>query len=430
VLIVKIDALTASDARKILKALGTGSAPAEYARFLLVGQKRWLDMALQLMAENAEDRDFEIRFVRARYGGGKTHFLYCMQQEAGEKGWVTSFVLLKRDLVELDRFSSFVREVARGVSLPDGARGLSSLIEQAFAIHSGRYGMTPGKTVSLMTHEQAKRGIEAYCSHNYLAAPFQTALCAAYKAHLQGDQPQVDRLLQWFGGSDSTATIEERHSPGGTAIKLKAIGPNLAEEHLRIIALLCQLGGHSGLFIGVDELELIGRLPRQRKVNSFQALRALVDQNNAHLQPPATCLFLAATPEMFEDPDKFPSYKALQDRIESLPNFSGGNTINYRGTVIDLDRTALEKSDLRSLADTLVKLHQLAFGQLADDINTKLERVLTQIANGNYLMARPRLLCRCVTDLLNGRLDADLAVAISRRAQELQEGREKELSGR
>jgi hypothetical protein len=427
---MNIETLSASDARRILKALGSGSAPAEYARLLLVGQKQWLDTAIQMMTETAEDRDFEVRFVRARYGGGKTHFLYCMEQEAKERGWVPSFVLLKRDLVELDRFSSFVREVARSISLPSGRAGLASLIDEAFVAHSGRHGIVAGKTVSLMTIEQAQRGLVEYCSRNFIAAPFQPALCAAYRAHLQNDRPQVDRLLEWFGTSDSPAVIDSRYGPGGESIKLKSIGPNLAEEHLRVIALICEFAGHRGLFIGVDELELIGRLPSQRKANSFQTLRALVDQNNSRRQPPATCIFLAATPEMFEDPDKFPSYKALQDRIESLPSLGGVNSINYRATVVDLDRTQLDKGNLRSLAHTLLKLHQLAFGQVPPDIDKSVEVILTQIASGKYVMARPRLLCRCMTDLLNGHFAGDLSVAIASRAHELQDKREKELSGK
>lgn len=427
---MNFETLSASEARRILKALSSGAAPAEYARLLLVGQKRWLDTAIQMMTETSEDRDFEVRFVRARYGGGKTHFLYCMEQEARERGWVPTFVLLKRDLVELDRFGSFVREVARGISLPNGRAGLSSLIEQAFVTHSGRNGILAGKTVSLMTLEQAHRGLMEYCSRNFITAPFQTALGAAYRAHLQSDRPQVDRLLTWFGANDSPAVIEKHYGPGGEAIRLKAIGPNLAEEYLRVIALICQLAGHRGLFIGVDELELIGRLPTQRKANSFQSLRALVDQNNSRRQPPATCLFLAATPEMFEDPDKFPSYKALQDRIESLPSLVGGTAVNYRAPVIDLDRTPLSKDDLRTLARTLLNLHQLAFGELPAEIDIKLEGVLTQIASGKYVMARPRLLCRCVTDLLNGHFTSDLSGAVASRARELQDKREEELSGK
>lgn len=93
-----VEQLTSSDARKILKALGTGSAPAEYARHLLVGQGQWLSTAIQQMSETAADQDFEVRFIRAKYGGGKTHFLYCLEREMHDQHWVTSFVLLKRDL--------------------------------------------------------------------------------------------------------------------------------------------------------------------------------------------------------------------------------------------------------------------------------------------------------------------------------------------
>ena len=97
--------------------------------------------------------------------------------------------------------------------------------------------------------------------------------------------------------------------------------------------------------------------------------------------------------------------------------------------MIDLDRTPLEKADLRTLGHTLLTLHQIAFGELPPNIDGKLEGVITPIATGKYLMARPRLLCRCVTDLLNGQLGGDVAVAIAARARELQERREKELAG-
>jgi hypothetical protein len=425
-----IDSLKASDARRILKALATGSAPAEYARFLLVGQKRWIDSAIQMMAENGEDRDFEVRFIRARYGGGKTHFLFCMEQEAKERNWVTTFVLLKRDVVELDRFSSFVQEAARGLSLPDGNTGIALLLDKAFIAHSANYRILPGKTVPLSTHQQASRGLLEFCAKNFITPPFQTALSAAYRAHLQSDHDQVERLVAWLGGGTVTTAIDARHSAGSDAVKLKPIGPNLAEEHIRVVALLCLLAGYRGLVIAVDELELIGRLPTQRKANSFQTLRALVDQNNSRRQPPATCLFLAATPEMFEDRDKFPSYKALQDRIESLPNISADKAINYRATVIDLDRTPLQTDDLRALANTLLQLHRIAFGEVPAGIGARLEAIISQITTGGYLMARPRLLCRCVTDLLNGHLTGDLANAIGARAKDLQETREKELAER
>jgi hypothetical protein len=425
---MQIDTLTCSEARRIVKALGTGSAPAEYARLLLVGQKKWFDAALQKMHETSVDRDFEVRFVRARYGGGKTHFLYCVEQEAREKVWATSFVVLKRDLVELDRFSSFVREVSRNIALPNGNVGLGNLLEGATATHASRYGIVPGKTVSLMTLEQAKAGFVEDCTRMFVAPPFLTALRAYYTASLQKDWAQTQSIQTWLAGGDLAVIINARYIPGRESVRLKPLGASLAEEQLRVIAILCQLSDNAGLFIGVDELEIIGRLPAQRKTNSFQTLRALVDQNNSRRQPPATCLFLAATPEMFEDSDKFPSYKALQDRIETLPNLAGQGGINYRANVIDLDRTPLERADLRALGLTLLRIHELAFGGLPADVGESRDRVISQLITGKYVMARPRLLCRCVTDLLTGQLTGDLPVAVAMRARELQDIRERELS--
>lgn len=427
---MNVDALSASDARRILKALSTGSAPAEFARLLLVGQQQWFDAAIRKMMETAEDQDFEVRLVRARYGGGKTHFLYCVEQEARERNWCTSFVLLKRDLVELDRFASFVREVARSVMLPSGKAGLGNLMESAVTAHSARFGIVPGKTVSLMVLDQAKRDFAEYCASMYISQPLLPALRAYYAAALQHDWTQVDAVHGWAAGGESAIVLDARYTVGGReAIRLKPLGANLAEEQLRVIAILAKLGGSAGLFIGVDELEIIGRLPGQRKANSFQTLRALVDQNNPHRQPPATCLFLAATPEMFEDPDKFPSYKALQDRIETLPNLSGTNGVNYRANVIDLDRTPLERADLLELGLALIKIYELAFGSAPAGIRESLDRIVAQVITGKYVMARPRLLCRCVTDLLNGQLTGDLPTAIAARARQLQDNREKELSG-
>ncbi len=425
-----LDTLAPSDARRILKALGTGSAPAEYARFLLVGQRKWFEVAMQKMNETSEDQDFEVRFVRARYGGGKTHFLYCLEQEAREKNWATSFVLLKRDLVELDRFSSFVREASRNISLPDGKAGLGAVLEKAMSAHALQHGIMPGKTVSLMTIDQAKRSFADYCSRMFISPPFLSTLRCCYAAALDHDSAQMENIQVWLGGGDSPVIIDARYAPGGQSLRVKPIGPNLAEEQLRILAILCQLGGISGLFVGVDELEIIGRLPSQRKANSFQTLRALVDQNNSRRQPPATCIFLAATPEMFEDADKFPSYKALQDRIETLPNLGSKDGVNYRANVIDLDRTPLERADLRTLGETLLKIHELAFGPPAVALGGSLDNLIAQVISGKYMMARPRLLCRCVTDLLNGQLTGDLSIAVASRARQLQEIRERELLGK
>src|SRR5207248_1830610 len=121
------------EARRVLRSLRTGTTPAEHAQELFVGQTPWFSAASKLMQDTAQDEDFEVRFVRAAYGGGKTLFLRCLEEKARSMGWVTAYVLLKHGSVDLDRFDTCVREIARTIRLPDGTRGMAALLDRAMA---------------------------------------------------------------------------------------------------------------------------------------------------------------------------------------------------------------------------------------------------------------------------------------------------------
>src|SRR5262249_54427685 len=116
---------------QVLKALRSGSTPSGFARELAVGQGTWLRVALELLDELSECEHFDVRFLRAKYGGGKTHFLRCLQAEAKLRKWASAYVLLKHGEVELDRFDSIVAEIADKLELPDGDRGLPALLRKA-----------------------------------------------------------------------------------------------------------------------------------------------------------------------------------------------------------------------------------------------------------------------------------------------------------
>ena len=128
-----IDTLSQSDARNILRPLRKGSAPAAHARDLFVGQTPWFKTAVQMMKHAADDDAFEVRFVRAAYGGGKTLFLRCLEQEARASGWVTAFIILKHKQVELDRLESLAAELCVQVQLPAEKRGMAALLRAALA---------------------------------------------------------------------------------------------------------------------------------------------------------------------------------------------------------------------------------------------------------------------------------------------------------
>lgn len=433
---MEIEKVTESEARRILRSLRTGTAPTEYAREIFVGQAPWFATAVELMEQAALDEDFEVRFIRAPYGGGKTIFLRCLEAAARGMGWVTAYVLLKHGSVELDRFETCVREIGNTLVLPDGNRGLGTLLHRAVANLAMECGFDPNRTNSLAPVERAHQKIDAFCNQKGIDYDVSLALRSAIVAYFERDPLRVNEIAKWIGGGSDKLSVEpklfgsnpHRLSTRASATHLKPLGASMAEQLLRLLALLTKLSGHKGLLLSLDEIELIGTLPDRRRENALQTLRVLVDHTDPGQQPPSTSLFVAATPEMFENPKMFPKYKALQDRIDRLPTSLGG-AINWRGTVIDLDLTKLGDTELSSLAERIIALYRRAGHSVSATIDTRVKTLVSAITSRQYMIARPRLLCRCVLDILDGGFGDDVPQALASRIGQLQQQREHELKG-
>lgn len=418
----------------VLNDLRFGRAPKLLATELFVGHNDWFRYALNGMEETSECNSFEVRFIRARYGGGKTHFLRCLEAETKQKGWVTSHVELKHKDVEMDRLQTVVAETANNIELPSGRRGIYNLLQSALRAMALRYGYNPDGALSSQTYDRAHHATEVFCTEKYINFNFSLALLAAMKAYLDKDNLRLQQISDWLaaGSAIQVDPGEVRSSPGmnrtkASAVTLKQLGQGSAEELVRFYALLTLMAGYKGLLIGLDEIELIaGMKDRRRRDNSFQTLRSLVDQNDPDLQPPSTCIFIAATPFMFENPEMFPSYKALQDRIEALPIARNQQKINYRSPVVNLDLTELGGTELRQVATKIMEVYEGVHGETLPGIAKRVNGLITTIINGGYVIARPRLLCRCMIDLLEGTLGEDMQQEVARRSKEIEEARKKE----
>lgn len=423
---------------QVLSALRSGSTPSAFAKELAVGQIPWFQTSLQLLDELAECEHFGVRFVRARYGGGKTHFLRCLQSEAKARNWATAYVLLRHGEVELDRFNTIVAEIAEKLELPGDQRGLPALLRNALIELAKRNGYDPTGATSFKTRERVQSAITRFAQEHGLGYQFNLALQVCMYAVLDNDEQLLAQFANWLSGGGESLTVDPNElasSPNqpktrATRTILKPLGLGDAEQLIRLFALLVEEAGYNGLYLALDEIELVAGQTSRRRSNSFQTLRELVDQNDENLMPPSTCLYLAATPDMFENPDLFPSYKALQDRIEELPSLTGKGAINYRAPVVNLDSTELGEDDLRSLAAKVVSIFTTVNGEPREDAVARIESVVQAVANGNYVIARPRLLCRCVVELLEGRLGDDLREELATRTEEMRKEREREIKGK
>ena len=389
------------------------------------------------MASCSHGHRWEVSSARLGYGGGKTHFLRCLQSEAKTRNWATAYVLLKHGEVELDRFNTIVAEIADKLELPDEKRGLPALLQQALIGIAKRNGYDPAGTMSFKTRERAQRAVSKFVQEHGLGYQFNLALQVCMYAILENDEMLLAQFANWLGGGSESLTVDPNElsaSPNqartrATRTALKPLGLGDAEQLIRLYALLVDEAGYNGLYLAIDEIELVGGQISRRRNNSFQTLRELVDQNDENLMPPSTCLYLAATPDMFENPDLFPSYKALQDRIEELPSLNGKGAINYRAPVVNLDATELGEVELRALAENVVEVFRAANGEPNGEALGRVSALVSAVAKGNYVIARPRLLCRCMVELLEGHLGADLREELATRTEEMRKKREQEIKG-
>jgi hypothetical protein len=432
--------LSESDARRVIRALRKGATPDEYAPDLFVGQTPWFRTAIEMMDHTAIDEDFEVRFVRAPYGGGKTLFLRCLEAHAKKEGWVTAYILLQHEKVELDKPHTVVSEIAQKLELPDGndQRGLPALLERALQNIAAKCGYLEGRAISFATKEQAQNLLIRSCQQKGLSYDFTLAIQFALQALFERDRHFIDQIARWLQGSAERLELDPSRlnlnphfsNTRSRPVHLKPLGIGSAEVLLRFIAVLTNLAGYRGLYMAVDEIELITGLPEKRRANAFQTLRELVDQTDRRLQPPSTCLFLAATPEMFENREMFPKYKALQDRIAALPAVGPGSLINFKCSVVDLDRTELGRDDLDALGQKILSIYEISNQTASPEAKKQMDTLVQVVMTKKYVIARPRLFCRCLIDILDGTLNSDIAHGIAIRTEEMQAEREKEIKGK
>ena len=396
-------------ARRLVRQLGKGTTIAEGARHLHVGHAQWLDAQRELLEELEEDGGSETKFVRGTYGSGKSHFLYVVEDIARQSSWLTAHVECKADDVQIDRFETLYPALCRKLRVSidnpeDDVDPISVILERWFERMCSGAGLAAHSTA--LPFDAAER-LYAQLNRNLLRsnlpATFQKAFTAFVMAKLARQFDVVRALVDWVRGSDQRVRIDARYlrptlgnaKPGATrTFDLRPLGKGTAREALRGLLWLIRNAGHTGLVLSIDEVEELARLPqRRRRDQALQALREHVDDAGAEAGHRSLCLYLAATPEMFENQDYFPRYDALQTRIQPV-----GREINWRAPVIDLDRTPLSGGEMRELAFHLRDLYRIAYeARSAEPVTEELLKTFVKQVIGTTLgIAKPRLLVRLV----------------------------------
>lgn len=410
--------VTPTLARTLIRSLTRGTAVPGGSRYIHVGNSRWLHAQEELLSEIAEDGHADTKFVRGAYGSGKSHFLSVMQEIARERRWMTSHVECRVDGVQIDRFETLYPKLVSKLNCQELAVQTYALqeaqtdpcrylLDRWLASQMTAIGIREDQAVRpLDTEHRLFTKLRTTLLETSLFSDFTRALCAYARARLARDDEVSAAVARWLRGDTERLRVPAAYlrKPANGAglsadmIEIRPVGAGTAVDVMRGLLWLIRAAGFSGLVLCIDEVEELAKLGTQRRRDqALQALREYVDHAGGEGGFRNLCLYLAATPEMFDSRDYFPRYDALATRIAPV-----SDEINWRATVIDLDRTPLSEQELLELATRICAVHRIAYpptrAPFADDEVTR--TFVNSVVGNRSGVSKPRLLARVIVDAL------------------------------
>lgn len=309
----------------------------------------WKEKYLQ---EYIRDGGSKIKFVTGRKGSGKTHFLQLMTRIAQQENYKT--VRFSARDIWMHDFREIYLEIFEQCDIMDclAAAGRYLIREMGFDDREIPEGM---KFIDYLSQNGlgdalTKREIRAQLKQIFLDNPMLdnnfALACSMLTGSILGypilETQNRDLLLAWLGG-DRTIKLSQLRALGFYPSRITKYN---ARHMLRSLAEVIHMGGYAGLFVAVDDLEiLISRssmepvhYTKMKREDTYESIRQLIDD----IDSMKYILFAYAFDRQLIDDENagLKSYQALWMRIQ---NEILGEQFNRFADMVDLDRLAAQE---------------------------------------------------------------------------------------
>jgi len=349
-------------ARQVIAHLGqSGTPPEEGVELYTVGLDAYLEPLrseyLELLLPSGVS---SFKLVVGSYGGGKTHFLYCVRNMAEALGYAVAYVPLSPTECPFHQLDEVYRAIAQNLRFPLGPatlsedrsynRGIESFLRYVFLWLQRRWGLAD------LEPREARRRFRSLLQgiQGTESTSFRRAMAQALEALADDDEDRFLAFVQWLKGENPTdARLRE-------AQVVEVLTPRTAFRWVRSLAQWIREVGLSGTVFLFDEAERALSMGLTRQVmTALDNLRQWIDECGQRRFP--SVLTLYAVPDEFMLTDRpGPSYEALRQRLQTI--FSRWEPT---GVKIYLERLPIEPIPfLVQLGQKLTALYQRAYGVL------------------------------------------------------------------
>ena len=342
-------------ARRIVETVGANGIPPEYGfQYFTAGLQPYLSvMEEEYLSSFVKQGGSAFKIVVGVYGGGKTHFLYCMRDLAWAHNFVVSYVSLSPEASPFHRLDLVYKAVVGGMmpppvtdeQLPGYEQGIVSFLRHWY----GR--MIQELTDKGLSAEDLYDAIEdtVEAIEGIESLSFTKAISGAIRALMANQEEDFINICQWLNceGYDRGA-----HSTHGI---FQPIDRTTALTMLRSLVQWVRQIGYSGLVILLDEAERVPSLTSRQREQHLSNLREVIDACG-HTNFQGAMIFYAVPDENFLE-GRTQVYEALRQRVITV-----FETLNPSGVKIDLQAVVTSPlAFLDEIGGKLASVYQTAY---------------------------------------------------------------------
>ena len=304
------------------------------------------------LREFIRDGGSKIKFVTGRPGSGKTHLLRLACALAEKENYKT--VRFSARNIWMHDFKEIYVEIFRQCGIASCLEGISRhLIEemgfQYTDIPEGMkfidYLSQNGSGDAITKREIRSQLRQIFLNNSLLDNNFALA-CSMLTGSILGypilEEQNRDLLLSWMEGDRSVKLSQLR----ALDFYPSRITKYNARHMLRSLAEVVRMGGYSGLFIAIDDLEILTsrsslepvHYTKMKREDTYESIRQLIDD----IDSMKNIFFVYAFDRELVDNENagLKSYQALWMRIQ---NEVVGERFNRFSDMVDLDRLAMQE---------------------------------------------------------------------------------------
>ncbi|HGE71295.1 TPA: hypothetical protein ENX78_10700 [Candidatus Poribacteria bacterium] len=368
--------LSQNIARRIIDIVGANGIPPEYGfQFFTTGLDPYLTIIeKEYLSSFIKDGGSAFKMVVGIYGGGKTHFLYCVRDLAWRNNFAVSYVRLSPNESPFHRLEQVYKAIVKGITPSLTAEELLSGYEQGIISflrtwYSQKFQEFKSKGLSEDSlHEELLNYIENI--EGIESISFVKAVKAAFRALMNHQEDEFDKICQWLSGEGYDRRTHERHGI------LQRIDRTTAFTMLRSLVQWIRQIGYSGLVVLLDEAERVPSLSTRQKEQHLSNLREVIDECG-HTNFQGVMIFYAVPNENFLE-GRTQIYEALRQRLSTV-----FDKLNPSGVKIELEKVVIEHiSFLSEVGYKLAEVYKTAHNHHFDE--TALEKTIRIVAEAAY----------------------------------------------